>query len=203
MRSPDHRGPGGGPAHRHSAPRRQALELFLDAEGTVKIGDFGLSISTAIRTEPAFTSSGQFLGTPAFCSPEQLRGEELNARSDMYSVGVTLFFLLTGRTPFEAKNTVQLLANVLEKRAPSPRKFRPAIPKGLANAVLRCLEKQPGDRFKNYDELRRALAPYSSAAPTPATLGLRFLAGALDMLLLCLFTGRHSLRFLAKIRWNS
>ena len=157
---------------------------FVDADGTVKIGDFGLSISTAIRTEPALTATGAFLGTPAFCSPEQLRGDELNARSDLYSVGATLFYLLTGRTPFEGRNTVQLLATVLEQRAPSPRKFRANIPQGLAKGVARCLEKLPGERFRTYDELRRALAPYSSAAPTPATLGLRFLAGALDLLLL-------------------
>jgi uncharacterized RDD family membrane protein YckC len=160
---------------------------YLDAEGIVKIGDFGLSISTAIRTEPALTASGQFLGTPAFCSPEQLRGEELNARSDMYSVGVTLYFLLTGRTPFDAQNMVQLLANVLEKRAPSPRQFQKTIPQGLAHVVLRCLEKQAGDRFRNYDELQQALVPYGSTAPTPATLGLRFLAGAIDMVLVCIF----------------
>ncbi|MCU0784579.1 MAG: protein kinase [Verrucomicrobia bacterium] len=153
---------------------------FRDAEGTVKIGDFGLSISTAIRLEPALTSAGEFLGTPAFCSPEQLRGDELNARSDMYSVGATLFYLLTGRTPFEAKNTVQLLATVLEQPAPSPRKFRAEIPPSLARVILRCLEKQSSERFKSYASLTRALAPYSSAAPTPATLGLRFLAGTLD-----------------------
>ena len=98
----------------------------------------------------------------------------------MYSVGATLFYLLTGRTPFEGKNPVQLLATVLEQPAPSPRQFRPELPRGLARIVQRCLEKQPGERFKTYDELARALAPFGSAAPTPATLGLRFLAGALD-----------------------
>ena len=157
---------------------------FRDVDGTVKIGDFGLSISTAIRTEPALTATGAFLGTPAFCSPEQLRGDELNVRSDMYAVGATLFYLLTGRTPFEAKNPVQLLATVLEQRPPSPKKFRPAIPAGLAKIVLRCLEKQPGERFKNYAELGRAITPYGSTAPTPATLGLRFLAGAIDLFVL-------------------
>ncbi len=157
---------------------------FLDAGGGVKIGDFGLSISTTVRLEPALTVTGTFLGTPAFSSPEQLRGDELNVRSDMYSVGATLFYLLTGRTPFEAKNVVQLLATVLEQRAPSPRKFRPNIPPGLAKVILRCLEKQPSERFKNYADLAEALAPYSSAAPTPATLGLRFLAGVLDVLVL-------------------
>jgi eukaryotic-like serine/threonine-protein kinase len=157
---------------------------FRDTDGTVKVGDFGLSISTTVRTEPALTATGAFLGTPAFCSPEQLRGDELNVRSDMYSVGATLFYLLTGRTPFEGKTSVQLLATVLEQHAPSPRKFRADIPRGLASAVLRCLAKQPGDRFKNYTELAQALTPYCSAAPTPATLGLRFVAGAVDQTLL-------------------
>jgi uncharacterized RDD family membrane protein YckC len=157
---------------------------FRDTDGTVKIGDFGLSISTSVRTEPALTAKGMFLGTPAFCSPEQLRGDELNVRSDMYSVGATLYYLLTGRTPFEGKNSVQLLATVLEQRAPSPVKFRSGIPSGLARIVLRCLEKMPGDRFKNYSELSRALAPYSSVAPTPATIGLRCAAGILDHLIL-------------------
>ena len=105
---------------------------FEDADGTVKIGDFGLSISTAARAETNVTAAGAMVGTPAFCSPEQLRGEELNARSDMYSVGGTLFYLLTGRVPFEGHNLVQLTANVLEKPAPSPRDFRKEIPKGLA-----------------------------------------------------------------------
>jgi hypothetical protein len=157
---------------------------FEDTDGTIKIGDFGLSISTTARSETNVTAAGAMIGTPAYCSPEQLRGEELNARSDMYSVGVTLFYLLTGRVPFEGHNIAQLIANVLEKRAPSPRELRKEIPQGVANAVLRCLEKQPGERFKSYDELRQALAPYTSAAPTPATLGLRFLAGALDLILL-------------------
>jgi uncharacterized RDD family membrane protein YckC len=155
---------------------------FEDARGTIKIGDFGLSISTAARAETNITAEGTMVGTPAFCSPEQLRGEELSTRSDMYSVGATLFYLLTGRVPFAGHNLVQLTANVLEKPAPSPRDFRREIPKGLAVAVQRCLAKQPAERFKRYDDLRRALAPYSSTAPTPATLSLRFLAGVLDML---------------------
>ncbi len=157
---------------------------FQDPDGTVKVGDFGLSISTVGRGDTNITMHGQFLGTPAFCSPEQLRGEELNVRSDMYSVGVTLFYLLAGRTPFEGKNAVQMLSNVIEQPAPSPRKFRAAIPRGLANAVLRCLQKQPGDRFRNYDELRQALAPFSSDAPIPAPLGLRFAAGMADGMLI-------------------
>ncbi|MBL7043980.1 MAG: protein kinase [Pirellulaceae bacterium] len=153
---------------------------FVDAEGTVKVGDFGLSISTAVRGDKHLTTPGSFLGTPAFSSPEQLRGDELDLRSDIYAVGATLFYLLTGRTPYEANNLVKLLATVLEQPAPSPAKFRKEIPQGLAKAILRCLAKQPSNRFKNYAELRKALIPYNSTAPTPATLAYRFAAGLCD-----------------------
>jgi hypothetical protein len=159
---------------------------FVEADGTVKIGDFGLSISTFVRTEPTLTAEGAFLGTPAFSSPEQLRGDELTIRSDIYSVGVTLYYLLTGHHPFEAPDLVRLLATVLERRADSPALRRPELPGGLCQTVLRCLEKDPEKRFHSYDELRHALLPYASAAPTPATLGLRFLAYCLDVLLMAL-----------------
>lgn len=156
---------------------------FVDTDGTVKIGDFGLSISTAVRGDTHLTSPGSFLGTPAFSSPEQLRGDELDVRSDIYAVGVTLFYLLTGRTPYEADNLVKLLATVLEQPPPSPTRFRKEIPQGLARVVLRCLAKQPADRFRTYAELRAALVLYNSTAPTPATLGWRFAAGLCDHVL--------------------
>ncbi|WP_160164592.1 protein kinase domain-containing protein [Pedosphaera parvula] len=154
---------------------------FIDSDGTVKIGDFGLSISTVVRTESNVTEAAALFGTPAYSSPEQLRGDELSVRSDIYSVGVMLYQLLTGRMPFEAANVVQLLATVLERRAESPAKWRPEIPKGLGRVVLRCLEKDAGDRFASYDKLREALLPYGSSAPGLATPGVRFLAGCIDV----------------------
>lgn len=160
---------------------------FEDANGQVKIGDFGLSISTLPREESNITESGAVIGTPAFSSPEQLRGEEFSARSDMYTVGVTLFYLLTGKLPFEGHTMPQLIANTLEQRPPSPQQYRKEIPNGLARVILRCLDKQPAERFTSYAELRLALEPYSSTAPTAATLGLRFVAGITDQLVLSLF----------------
>lgn len=157
---------------------------FLDEEGRVKVGDFGLSISTMPRADTNLTQSGVFLGTPAFASPEQLRGDELDVRSDIYSVGVTLFYLLTGRAPFEAPQFVQLLAVVLERPAPSPATFRREIPRGLAVLVQRCLEKQSKRRFGSYAELRQALRPYGSEAPTPATFGYRVVAYGVDALVI-------------------
>jgi hypothetical protein len=154
---------------------------FIENDGTVKVGDFGLSISTKGRAETNLTLTGTFLGTPAFSSPEQLKGDELDVRSDIYAVGVTLYYLLTGKTPFKADNLVRFVATVLERPAESPATLCRDIPKGLCAAVLRCLEKLPARRFRNYGELRAALLPYASAAPTPATLGWRVLAYLVDM----------------------
>lgn len=160
---------------------------FEDRDGSVKIGDFGLSISTEGRDDTNLTLDGTFLGTPAFSSPEQLRGEELSVRSDIYSVGVTLYFLLTGKTPFEGKSAAQIFANVLEKKAPSPREHRPDLPSKLAGIVMRCIEKTPSDRFKNYAELRSALAPFGLEAVVPSIPPMRMLATAIDMCFLTLF----------------
>lgn len=159
---------------------------FLEPDGRVKIGDFGLSINTAIKLEQTLTTTGAFMGTPAFASPEQLRGDELSVRSDIYAVGITLYYLLTGALPFDAPNLPQLLASILERPAESPVKKRAAVPEGLAQVVLRCLQKNPDERYKNYDELRRALVPYSSIAIAlaPASLSVRSLAFIFDSLII-------------------
>jgi hypothetical protein len=160
---------------------------FVDTEGNTKIGDFGLSISTLARAERDVTASGSFVGTPAFASPEQLRGENLDVHSDIYSVGATLYYLLTGNVPFDETNLMKLVSRILEKTAESPRSLYKNIPKGLAGIVMRCLEKKPSARFSNYSDLKKALRPFSSAAMAPASLGLRFNAAFLDILTLLFF----------------
>lgn len=159
---------------------------FVDPDGKVKIGDFGLSINTAIRLEPTLTATGAFMGTPAFASPEQLRGDELSVRSDIYAVGVTFYYLLTGSAPFESPNLPQLLASILERQVESPTKRRRSIPEGVSQIVLRCLEKNPDKRFKDYAEMRQALLAYSSTAPTPSTLGMRLVAYWVDTFLIAM-----------------
>ena len=159
---------------------------FIDRDGVVKVGDFGLSISTLARqdTQTQLTETGSVLETPAFASPEQLRGDELDVRSDIYAVGATLYYLLTGRPPFDEANLVKLVAMVTQDVPVSPRTLRPIVPRGLAALVLRCLAKKPSDRVSTYAALTAALEPYGSSAPTPATLGLRFLAGIGDQALI-------------------
>jgi hypothetical protein len=102
----------------------------------------------------------------------------------MYSVGATLFYLLTGHAPFEEGNMVKLLSRVLEETPPDPTSLRPDIPRRLARVILRCLAKTPADRLKSYADLRKALEPFSSESPSPATLALRFGAYLIDTVVL-------------------
>src|SRR5262245_13103788 len=88
---------------------------FIETDGEVKVGDFGLSISTLARDETHLTALGTIVGTPAFASPEQLRGDELDMRSDIYSVGATLYYLLCGRAPFEESNVIKLITTIVEQ----------------------------------------------------------------------------------------
>jgi hypothetical protein len=156
---------------------------FTDADGAVKVGDFGLSISTLARDVQAPAGPRGFEGTPQFAPPEQLRGEPLDVRADIYAVGATLYYLLTGTPPFDADDLGQLFRRVTEDPPPSPRLRRPGLPAGLAAVVLRCLAKDPGARPASYAALAEALRPYSFADRVPARLGLRTVAGLIDAVL--------------------
>lgn len=153
---------------------------FIEHDGTVKVGDFGLSISTLARDVHQHVSSDGFEGTPQFAPPEQLRGEPLDVRADIYAVGATLYYLLTGRPPFEGADLTQLFARVTADTPASPRMARPDVPSGLAAIVLRCLAKRPTDRPTSYAELAEMLRPYGPHAHRPAPPGIRLVAGGID-----------------------
>jgi serine/threonine protein kinase len=114
---------------------------FVDADGIVKVGDFGLSISTLTRDVRHELATAGFEGTPQFAAPEQLRGEPLDVRSDIYAVGATLYYLLTERPPLDAPDLRELVSKVVSENPASPRVLRRDIPRGLAAVVLRCLAR--------------------------------------------------------------
>ena len=157
---------------------------FVHRDGRVLVGDFGLSVATAGHG----ASAGTVLGTPGFASPEQLRGDSLDVRSDIYSVGATLFYLLAGRPPFEDRSTTDLLTKVASQPAPSLRVVRPDLPRRLTLIVARCLAKRPQDRFADYPALSAALTPFSSARLRHAPIVRRAVAGWIDSNLIAIPT---------------
>lgn len=168
----------GGVLHRDIKPSN----CFVSKDGSVKVGDFGLSVSTLSRTDTFVTAHGKIMGTPAYASPEQLRGDTLDVRADIYSVGATLYTLLTNRPPFEGDNAVQVVANAIQKKPTPLTELRDDVPSGLDRVVTRCLAKEPERRYTDYHSLRNALLPFSSRVPEPASMKRRTAAGWIDYL---------------------
>jgi hypothetical protein len=162
---------------------------FVDLDGTVKIGDFGLSISTARRWENTLTEAGTIQGTPQYAAPEQLRGDPLDVRADIYAVGATLYYLLTSRPPFEAPSLPALIARVMSDPPPRARDAATSVPEDLDRIIAACLAKAPEGRPASYPALRDALRPLSSEMPVLASLPLRAAAGALDQVAILPVTG--------------
>jgi len=156
---------------------------FVSPDGSVKVGDFGLSVSTLARVDTFVTNPGQIMGTPAYASPEQLRGDNLDLRADIYSVGATLYTLLTDRAPFEGENVVQVVANAINNPPTPMSEWQTDIPPELERVVSRCLAKDPEGRFSDYMALRNALLSFSSREPEPASLKVRASAGWIDFLI--------------------
>jgi serine/threonine-protein kinase len=125
-----------------------------------KLLDFGLAKRTIETTDGQMhlTMEGTITGSPLFMSPEQARGEDsLDARSDIYSLGAVIYYMLTGRPPFEFDNPVKvMIAHAAEDVVP-PREHNAAIPRELEEIVLRCLEKDPDHRYQDVASLQRAL----------------------------------------------
>jgi eukaryotic-like serine/threonine-protein kinase len=155
---------------------------FLDAEGRAKIGDFGLSRTLEVDTH--LTATGTFAGTPAYSSPEQVKARDLDFRTDLYSLGATLYSLLTGKAPFEGTQLGAVLSQILTEDPPPVVTHGVQVPKGLEAAVLRLMAKDPGKRFPTYAAARAALVPYSSRGLGPASVARRIGAALVDTVLL-------------------
>ena len=169
----------GGVLHRDIKPSN----CFVCPDGSVKIGDFGLSVSTLAKDDSYVTATGVIMGTPAYASPEQLRGDDLDLRADIYSVGATLFTLLTDRAPFEGDNAVQVVANAVNQKPKPVTELREDVPPGLERVVARCLAKEPDQRYADYLALRNELLPFSSKEPEPASMKVRASAGWVDYII--------------------
>jgi len=146
-------------AHMHGVVHRdlKPSNILLDEVGNAYLSDFGLAKLVANSLD--LTKSGNIVGTPAYMSPEQLRGEAVDARSDIYSMGVILYHMLVGHPPFEASdsNVVAVIYQHLEKAPTPPHQLNPLVPPAVEAVVLRALQKQPQDRFETAEEMANAL----------------------------------------------
>ncbi len=123
----------------------------------VVITDFGLAHSLD-PGEFALTRTGEMLGTPAYMAPEQVTGKAITPATDIYSLGVVIFEMLTGRLPFTGKNWREVAFQRLEAAPPSPKTLVPDLDDRWSRTVLKCLEREPADRFQRVDEVEQALA---------------------------------------------
>ena len=134
--------------------------IFIVGPGRAKILDFGLAkmISTVAAEDQAheesLTAEGIIPGTSSYMSPEQVRGEELDGRSDLFSLGVVLYELATGQRPFNRKNRVLTLEAILNARPAPPTSLNPALPAELEHIIIKCLEKDRNLRYQHASELR-------------------------------------------------
>ncbi|MEW6338589.1 MAG: serine/threonine-protein kinase [Acidobacteriota bacterium] len=142
--------------HDHRVVHRdiKPSNLLLDNAGRVRLADLGLV--RPLEAGGDLTQTSMTVGTPAYMSPEQLRGEELTPASDLYGLGVTLYELITGAPPFVADSEFAVSEGHLHRRPRDPRASRPACPRWLARFVMRLLEKQPGDRWPDAGVALRA-----------------------------------------------
>ena len=128
--------------------------IMVDKQGRVVVMDFGIARS---REMPGLTQTGVVVGTPEYMSPEQAKGEEIDSRSDLFSLGIILYELLTGKSPYEATSSVATLLKRTQERAVPPVKLDPAIPKFMNDIVVRCLEIDPQRRYASAQEILRDL----------------------------------------------
>jgi tetratricopeptide (TPR) repeat protein len=130
--------------------------LMRDQEGRLRILDFGLA---RLEGQESLTLSGDLVGTPVYMSPEQARRRkiEIDHRTDIYSLGATLYELLCGRPPFRGKDHADTLSQIMEHDPVDPKKLNPRVPKDLETIVLKCLRKHPADRYSTAEALSQDL----------------------------------------------
>jgi eukaryotic-like serine/threonine-protein kinase len=139
--------------------------LLVDARGMVWVADFGLARRLA---DPSQTQFDSLLGTPRYMSPEQARTGAIDGRADVYSLGATLYELVTLRPPFDGQSAAELIDQIKTREPSRPRKFDPKVPLDLETILLKALAKRPDDRYATADDLAEDLARFLAYEPVKA-----------------------------------
>ncbi|MGK2858467.1 MAG: bifunctional serine/threonine-protein kinase/formylglycine-generating enzyme family protein [Thermoanaerobaculia bacterium] len=214
-------------AHRENVIHRDLKpdNIMIDRDGRPKILDFGLAKQgaaivnaddrTALRDdetaprEDTATRKGTILGTVAYMSPEQAQGQAVDPRSDIFSFGIVLYEMATGRRPFGGENAISILTSILRDTPPEVTKLEPTAPPPLDRIVLRCLEKDPDSRYENASAVRDDLAALRvelssgsgrTAIARPRARGGRIAIGAVALIVIALL-GTWLYRRQAQQRW--
>jgi len=153
-------------AYRHGVVHRdiKPANLLIDESNDVKISDFG----TALMENSDITQVLDAVGSPAYMSPEQINSEDVTHRTDIYSLGVVMFQLFSGRLPFIAQNQPDLIRKITDEEAPSLNTLRTDIPAILIKMVERCLEKNPANRYPSWGDLAHDLTVAHSQLVLPS-----------------------------------
>jgi eukaryotic-like serine/threonine-protein kinase len=176
-----------GYAHKHGVVHRDVKpgNVLITDDGQVKVTDFG--IARAINTEESLTQTGAVMGTATYFSPEQAEGMGVDARSDIYSLGVVLFEMVTGRPPFLGDTPVAVASKHVRDIPPTPREINPAVQPTFEAIILKAMAKDPSHRYQTAEELRADLLRFNEgrsvlAADDPtvmqAALGTTMAIGA-------------------------
>jgi len=137
--------------------------IMIDRDGNAKIMEFGIAQTLKIPTD---SGSGVLSGSPEYSSPEQIEGKDVDARSGIYSIGVILFELLTGRVPFKGDSAAEIASKQKTEVPPDPREINPQIPYEINQLILKCLKKRKEERFENPELLVSELRSLESFLPT-------------------------------------
>ncbi len=155
-----------GYAHAHGVIHRdiKPANIMLTSGGQIKLMDFGIA---RVQADRHLTQTGSTVGSLFYMSPEQIKGGDPDGRSDLYSLGITMYEMVTGRRPFLGDSDFQIMSAHLQQAPMAPIEVIPGIPTALSDIILMAIEKEPAARFQSAEAFRAALATAFPAAVTP------------------------------------